>query len=81
MDTAEILKHYPLWVTRREGAEMLSRHLFQIAPRTLENWDMGWREMNGRAVCKAADLLAEGIHRMENAVPARSRRPQRKTAQ
>lgn len=64
---AKLLSDLPAHVTRRAGAEIISRYLFPISGRTLERWPMRFRLVNGKATVPLAELLAEAWRRHESA--------------
>ena len=70
------LSALPRRVTRRMGAELVSRHFFPVSHRSLEVWPLTWRHVNGYSVCETAELFAVARAKLEAAPPTRSgRRP------
>jgi hypothetical protein len=51
------LAQFPPRMTRITAAAFVSRHYFEIKPRSLEKWPLVWRELNGRAHCETAELM------------------------
>jgi hypothetical protein len=52
------LSELPRRVNRNTAAELVTRHFFPVASRTLEVWPITWRYVNGKAVCETAELFA-----------------------
>jgi hypothetical protein len=62
-------------VTRRVGAELVTRHFFPVSHRRLETWPLTWRHVNGYSVCETAELFAVARAKLEAAPPIRGGRP------
>jgi hypothetical protein len=73
------LSALPVRVDKRTGAELLTRYILPVSARTLENWPLTWRHVNGKALAETAELFAVG-QAMLDAAPTitRSRRPARR---
>ena len=67
-----MLDALPKHSDKRDGAEIISKHLFKISHRTLERWPLKWLYVNGRSVTPTAELLLEGWRRFSTARVARS---------
>jgi hypothetical protein len=72
------LTDLPRRVDRNTAAELITRHYFPVASRTLEVWPLTWRLVNGKAVCETAELFAVAQAKLEAAplIPSVRRRPQ-----
>ena len=59
----EILCGLPTNIDRRRGAEVITQHLFEVSPRTLEAWPLPTRHVNGRALVSTRVLLEAAYER------------------
>lgn len=66
-DFAEV----PHRVDRKGGAELVTRHFFPVAPRSLEAWPLTWLHVNGKAVCETAQLFAVAQSKLDAALSSR----------
>jgi hypothetical protein len=57
----------PVRVGRRMAAAIVTGNFFPVSHRTLERWPLNWRHVNGRALVKTSDLLAEAQRRVDEA--------------
>ena len=62
-DLQDVLDVLPKHSDKRDGAEVISKHLFKVSHRTLERWPLEWRHVNGKAVTPTAELLLEAWRR------------------
>ena len=63
------LSSLPVRVDRRAGADLITRYLFPVSPRTIESWCLTTRRVNGRAVYETRELL-DHARAMLDASPA-----------
>lgn len=63
------LADHPVRVTRRQGAEIISRFFFEISPRSLERWPLPVLRVNGKANIVTEALVTEARKRMAEAAP------------
>ncbi len=72
----------PLYGDRRQLAQIHTQYFGPISNRTLEDWPLEWRRVNGRAVSEMRAFLAEAKRRFDAAPVIRGGRDtgQRKTA-
>lgn len=73
------LADLPRRVDRNTAAELITRHYFPVASRTLEVWPLTWRLVNGKAVCETAELFAVAQAKLDAAPlihSVRRRRPE-----
>jgi hypothetical protein len=63
----------PARMDRREGAALVSRHFFKIAPRSLERWPLTEVFINKRVQIETRELVAEAERRLAAAGPAPDR--------
>jgi hypothetical protein len=72
----------PRRVDRNTAAELVTRHYFPVASRTLEVWPVTWRYVNGKAVCETAELFRVAQEKLDAAplIPSVRRRPSQTTA-
>ena len=66
-DFAEV----PRRVDRKTGAELVTRHLFPVAPRSLEAWPLTWLHVNGKAVCETSELFSVAQAKLDAALASR----------
>lgn len=66
-DFAEV----PRRVDRKASAELVTRHFFPVAPRSLEAWPLNWLHVNGKAVCETAELFAVAQAKLDAALASR----------
>ena len=55
----------PRHSTRPQLAQIHQRYYGPLSPRTLEAWNLPWRDVGGRAVCPTMDFLAEAQRRFD----------------
>jgi hypothetical protein len=48
----------PKRVDRATGARLVTLHYFPTSPRALENWELDWLVVNGKATCETEALFA-----------------------
>lgn len=48
----------PVRADRRRLSDLLTRHRFPVAARTLERWPLTWTSVNGRALAEVAEAFA-----------------------
>lgn len=53
----------PMLITLRDGAEVISRHLFRVADRSLERWPIEARVVAGRRMVRTRELLTLAYER------------------
>jgi hypothetical protein len=56
--TSPDLSTLPTRVPRDVAADLLRKFFFEVSPRSLERWPLGWRRLNGKAHCETAELFA-----------------------
>ena len=54
----EAAAQQPHYVNRRDGAALVSKHVFDVAPRSLEGWRVPWKRIRRQAQTPPAVLLA-----------------------
>lgn len=69
----------PRFGTRAQLAEIHTRYYGPISHRTLENWPLSWRKVNGRAVASVQEFLAEAERRFHAAPVIRGGRKPKTT--
>ena len=70
------LGELPVRLPRDIAAELISKHFFQVSPRSMERWPLAWRRLNGRAHCETADAFAVAKSMLDAAPPVMGgRRP------
>jgi len=52
------LSELPVRVPRDKGAELVTKYYFEVSPRSMERWPIGWRQVNGRAHGETAEIFA-----------------------
>jgi hypothetical protein len=61
----------PRRVDRPTGAQLVSLYYFPVTARVLENWQLNWTILNGKACCETAALFAAAQAKLDAARPAR----------
>jgi hypothetical protein len=79
-NTAFDLGTLPVRVDRRKGAALLTQHILPVSPRTLEDWPLTWRLVNGKALVETVELFAVAQAKLDAAPPIRSVRRRMPTA-
>jgi hypothetical protein len=64
----------PKRLDRRDGAALITRYFFKIAPRSLERWPLREVYVNRRVMLETSQLVAEAERRLAVAGPAPDRR-------
>jgi hypothetical protein len=72
------LETVPRRVDRATGAELVTRHFFPTSARSLENWELEWLIVNGKATCDTAALFVVAQAKLDAARSVRTG-PRRKT--
>ena len=72
--TGPDLETVPQRVDRATGAALVTRFFFPTTARALENWDLEWLIVAGKATCPTAALFAAAQAKLDTARPARSAR-------
>lgn len=57
----------PRYSTRLQLSAIHAKYFGPLSPRTLENWPLAWRIVNGRAVADTRQFLAEAERRFNQA--------------
>ena len=70
----ELSKKYPRRMTRRAAAEAVTREFFEVQPRSLERWPLGWRRVNGKAHAETPELFTVAAAKLADAAPIRGGR-------
>src|SRR4051812_48240235 len=61
------LSTLPRRVDRKIGSALVTQHFFPTTPRSLEDWPVTWRMINGKAVGETAELFAVAQAKLEAA--------------
>jgi hypothetical protein len=57
----------PRRVDRVTGAKLVTLHYFPTSPRSLENWELNWLVVNGKATCETEALFAAAQAKLDAA--------------
>jgi hypothetical protein len=71
----EVIANLPAKIDRWEGAEVVTRHVFQTTKRTVESWPLPWEYPNGRAIAPPASYLKYALLKARRAPISFSRGP------
>jgi hypothetical protein len=71
----------PRYVNRADGAKLVTDRFFKVSARTLEEWPVPSRLINGRAHYLVSDLLAYANNLLQSAPPPRLGGRKQKPAQ
>jgi hypothetical protein len=63
----EVAAQQPHYVNRRDGAALVSKHVFNVAPRSLEAWRVPWKRIRRQAQTPPAVLLAVAFQKRATA--------------
>jgi hypothetical protein len=66
-DLESALTGYPTILDRRGAAHAITRHLFQVSPRTLERWPVATARINGRAHAETRAWFGHAMHLVREA--------------
>jgi hypothetical protein len=70
------LSTLPRRVDRKTGAALVTLYFFPVTPRSLEEWPVTWRMINGKAVGETSELFAVAQAKLDAApsIPSVRRR-------
>jgi hypothetical protein len=57
----------PRRVDRATGAKLVTLHYFPTSPRSLENWELNWLVVNGKATCETEALFVAAQAKLDAA--------------
>jgi hypothetical protein len=57
----EVIAKMPAKIDRKDGAALVTEHVFQTTPKTVKSWPLHWECPNGRAIAPPAMYLAYAI--------------------
>ena len=57
----------PKRVDRATGAKLVTQRYFPTSPRALENWELDWLVVNGKATCETEALFAAAQAKLDAA--------------
>jgi hypothetical protein len=78
---AELLAALPANVTRRTGAQIITKSLFPVSHRSLERWPLAVRRVNAKATVSTAELLLQAWAKLNAAPVVMSGRATTETAE
>jgi hypothetical protein len=70
VDVIEVL---PAKIDRKDGAALVTRHVFQTSPKTVKSWPLPWECPNGRALAPPAMYLAYALLKARRASAGNAR--------
>jgi hypothetical protein len=81
-DLVEVVDAMPAFIDRKDGADLVTEHVFPTTAKTIKSWPLPWECPNGRAIAPPAMYLAYAIWkaRRNRAGNARWFRPAAQTA-
>ena len=65
------LTAYPVRMDRNGLAAFITKHFFQVSPRSLERWPLTWRHVNGKAHADTAEAAVVAQAMLDAAPPVR----------
>lgn len=74
-DLLEVVAAQPPNVDRKVGAALISRYIFPVSHRSLEDWPLPTRRVNGRAIIPTLRLFEVAYQKFRNAPVVMSGRP------
>jgi hypothetical protein len=57
----DLVDAMPAKIDRKDGAALVTKHVFQTTPKTVKNWPLPWECPNGRAIAPPATYLAYAL--------------------
>ena len=57
----EVVDAMPAKIDRKDGAALVTKHVFQTSPKTVRSWPLRWECPNGRAIAPPAMYLAYAL--------------------
>jgi hypothetical protein len=78
----DVIDAMPAKIDRKDGAALVTRHVFQTSPKTVKSWPLPWECPNGRAIAPPAMYLAYALLKARRASTGNARwfRPAAQTA-
>src|ERR1700757_587367 len=58
----------PRRVGRTTAAKLVTRYYFPVSARALENWDLDWLTVNGKATCETEKLFTAAQAKLDAAL-------------
>lgn len=74
------LTAYPVRMDRNGLVAFITKHFFQVSPRSLERWPLTWRHVNGKAHADTAEAAAVAEAMLDAAPPIRGGKRRVETA-
>jgi hypothetical protein len=69
----EVIAKMPAKVDRKDGAKLVTEHLFPTSPKTVKSWPLPWECPNGRALAPPAAYLAYALLKARRASTGNAR--------
>jgi hypothetical protein len=69
----EVIAKMPAKVDRKDGAALVTEHVFQTTPKTVKSWPLPWECPNGRAIAPPATYLAYALLKARRASAGNAR--------
>jgi hypothetical protein len=69
----DVIDAQPAKIDRKDGAALVTRHVFQTTPKTVKSWPLPWECPNGRAIAPPAMYLAYALLKARRASTGNAR--------
>jgi hypothetical protein len=69
----DVIDTLPAKIDRKDGAALVTRHVFQTTPKTVKSWPLPWECPNGRAIAPPATYLAYALLKARKASTGNAR--------
>jgi hypothetical protein len=69
----DVVDAMPAKIGRKDGAALVTKHVFPTSPKTVKSWPLPWECPNGRAVAPPAAYLAYALLKARKASSGNAR--------
>ena len=69
----DVVDAMPDNIDRKDGAALVTKHVFPTSPKTVKSWPLPWSCPNGRAIAPPAMYLAYALLKARRAATGNSR--------
>jgi hypothetical protein len=69
----DVVDAMPAWIDRRDGAALVTKHVFPTTVKTIKAWPLPWTCPNGRALAPPATYLAYALLKARKASTGNAR--------
>jgi hypothetical protein len=69
----DVVEAMPDNIDRKDGAALVTKHVFPTSPKTVKSWPLPWECPNGRAIAPPATYLAYALIKARKASTGNAR--------